>query len=127
MIKSKPTHTIFAAILSAALLSVATAPTFAADRIDTKQEFLDKIAERRISDPNENTWMVATKNGRLNGEYRGLKIRGKWRWGDGFWCRSARVGVVPIPSECQEITLANQKLILRRKNGTGSSHTYMIR
>lgn len=98
----------------------------AKDVIDTESEFLNKVAERKISVKSENTWLIAKQDGQIDGRFRGLKIRGKWNWSDGFWCRSARIGILPIPRECQQLSLADETLILQRFRGTGSSHTYQI-
>lgn len=98
----------------------------AADIIDSKSEFLQKIAGKKIADPKLNTWMVAQPNGQINGKFKGLNIKGKWAWNDKYWCRTGRIGLIPLPRECQQITLTGNKLILQRKKGTGTSHTYQL-
>lgn len=115
------------------LVCLGAAPYFAQskelmarDIIDTKVEFLTKVAGKRISVPTEKTWLIAKANGQIDGRFRGIKIRGNWNWNNGYWCRSARIGILPIPRECQQISLADEMLILQRFKGTGSSHTYQI-
>lgn len=115
--------------LSASLFMVLTTSIIgvqAKDMIDTRSEFIQKVAGKKIADPKINTWMIAQANGQISGEYKGLNIKGKWNWNGKFWCRSARIGLFSLSLECQQITLAGDTLILKRKKGTGSSHTYQL-
>lgn len=98
----------------------------AKDTIDSKSEFIEKVAGKRIADPKLNTWMVAQPNGQIKGKFKGINIKGKWNWNGKYWCRSARIGLISLSLECQQITLAGSTLILQRKKGTGSSHTYQL-
>lgn len=107
-------------------LVASTSGIQAKDIIDNKSEFIQKIAGKRISDPKANTWMVAQPNGQIKGKFKGISISGKWNWNGKFWCRSARIGLISLSKECQQITLANKTLVLTRRKGTGSSHTYQL-
>lgn len=100
--------------------------TYAKDKIETKRDFIQKIVGKRIADPKLNTWMVAKANGQISGQFKGINIKGKWHWNDKYWCRSARIGIIFLSLECQQITLVGNTLILKRKKGTGSSHTYQL-
>lgn len=98
----------------------------AKDTIDSKSEFIQKVAGKKIADPKLNTWMIAQPDGIISGKFKGINIKGKWNWNGKYWCRSARIGLFSLSQECQQITLAGNTLILKRKKGTGSSHTYQL-
>lgn len=108
------------------ILAVTVTSTHAKDTIDSKSEFIRKIAGKKIEDPKLNTWMIARPNGQIDGKFKGINIKGKWNWNGKFWCRSARIGLFSLSLECQRITIAGNTLILKRKRGTGSSHTYQL-
>lgn len=108
------------------ILTISIGGIQAKDAIDSKSEFIQKVAGKKIADPKLNTWMIARPNGKIEGKFKGINIKGKWSWSGEYWCRSARIGLFSLSLECQEITLAGNTLILKRKKGTGSSHTYQL-
>lgn len=108
------------------ILTAAVTSAQARDIIDSKSEFIQKVAGKKIENPKLNTWMIAQPNGQIDGKFKGINIKGKWNWSGKFWCRSARIGLFSLSLECQQITLAGNTLILKRKKGTGSTHTYQL-
>lgn len=96
------------------------------DLIDNKNEFIQKVVGKKVAQ-NDNTWLRMASNGKIDGRVKGIKVTGKWYWQGKYWCRTARIGIIPVPRECQQITLlGGNRLELQRYKGTGSKHNYTM-
>jgi hypothetical protein len=99
---------------------------FSKDIIDNKSEFLQKVVGKKVAQ-SSNTWLRMASNGQIDGRVKGIKVSGMWYWQGNYWCRTARIGIIPVPRECQQITLlGGNKLELQRYKGTGSKHNYTM-
>lgn len=115
--------TITASILA---VLVSSSIAFANDTIDNKREFIEKVVGKKVAQ-GSSTWLLPRSDGKLDGRVKGIKVTGDWYWQGSFWCRTARIGILPVPRECQKITLlGDNKLELHRHKGTGSRHIYTV-
>lgn len=118
----KTAISVIALTLSVSLPNVAHSK----DLIDNKNEFLQKVVGKKVAQ-SESTWLRMAPNGNIEGRVKGIKVSGKWYWQGNYWCRTARIGIIPVPRECQQITLlGGNKLELQRYKGTGSKHNYTM-
>lgn len=115
----------FIALTLTALLA-ASASVFANETIQNKSDFVEKVVGKKVADVKTGNWLLAKQDGKLEGRVKGFKVSGKWYWSGNYWCRTARIGIIPVPRECQQINVSGQTLILKRHEGTGSSHIYRI-
>lgn len=120
---------MFRSAISVAALSLMVGLTTTAhskDIIDNKDEFIQKVVGKKVAQ-SSNTWLRMAPNGKIDGRVKGIKVTGKWYWQGNYWCRTARIGIIPVPRECQQITLlGGNKLELQRYKGTGSKHNYTM-
>lgn len=116
-------------VISIAALSILVCLPTAAnanDLVDSKSEFIQKVVGKKVAQ-SDNTWLRMASNGKIDGRVKGIKVTGKWYWQGKYWCRTARIGIIPVPRECQQITLlGGNKLELQRYKGTGSKHNYTM-
>jgi hypothetical protein len=113
-------------IILSAIFAASLSSSWAGDVIKDKNEFIQKVVGKKVA-MSANTWLSPKRDGKLDGRVKGIKVHGNWYWQGDFWCRTARVGIIPIPRECQKITMLNNKsLELKRHKGTGTSHIYTV-
>lgn len=92
-------------------------------RITTEDEFMATAAGRTIS--NDLATISITRNGRIRGISDGVEIAGRWRWEDGFWCRTI-TEPVQTPEDCQVWEITNRTLIITRDKGRGERIVYPL-
>ncbi len=119
-------HKVGFLIFVFAILNSSSGNVQARDVVESKAEFIQKVAGKKITDAKLNTWMIAQPNGQIRGKFKGINIKGRWDWNGKYWCRSARIGLLSLPNECQQIALNGKTLILKRKKGNGTTHSYQL-
>lgn len=86
-------------------------------QIQSKTKFIEKVVGRSMT--HENGHFVVNKNGTWAGLFSGLSLAGKWKWKNGFWCRT--VDNSKIKPDCQLWQNNGSKLLLIRNKGRGKA------
>lgn len=108
--------TLSAVTLSASLLA---APVLAGDfkRITTEAEYMQKIVGKKLVTGKD--FVKIEKNGKMKGKFGGAKLVGAWKWQQGYWCRTIRLGGKDRGSDCQVVMVSDTQMYSIRKQGKG--------
>ncbi len=70
-------------------------------------------------------FFVISDEGTIEGTWYGKELRGKWRWDEGYFCRTLSAPR-PAAEDCQEWSLGDGKVRLLRSRGAGDSTVYLL-
>lgn len=120
-------------MLCAALVVSSAAARAAEDTVDDQfkvvsdyDAFESAFIGPKISDPaNHENFFVIKGDGSIEGTWHGAALAGRWRWEDGYFCRSLSAPRA-APEDCQEWSVAGDRARLARERGAGESTDYVI-
>lgn len=92
------------------------------ERIHTKEQYLEKAAGKFFGE--DGGMSVATKDGKIMGNFEGRILSGTWEWKDGFFCRTSTLGELDLGSDCILIEVTDHKMRLTLEKGTGPQVVY---
>lgn len=116
----------------AAIALVVNGTPALSERITNKNEFVEKVAGKRLTLRNRPTsvpkgWMTIEADGRISGQTPNLGvITGSWKWTDGLYCRNVIANAVALPSDCMTVSVRGKQAIFTRHLGNGLSTTWTI-
>jgi hypothetical protein len=114
---------LLALSIAVALPTVAVAESW--KRIKSEEQFRALAVDRKVA--NENGWVLSKSNGDMTGNINGQgKLKGKWAWGNGFFCRNAIVGKNDLGQNCQTVHVAGNKIRFTRDQGKGQQSVWEI-
>ena len=118
-------NTFVAAGLAVALMA---APALADNfkRITTEAEFIEKVANKKVTWDNGQGKVDARGNtsGRLAD---GTKYRGKWKFIKGFYCSNLVINKKELGTNCQVAEIDGNKLRLTRDQGKGKRTVFTLK
>ncbi|MBL1406372.1 MAG: hypothetical protein COC00_010350 [Rhizobiales bacterium] len=86
-------------------------------QIQSKTKFIEEVVGRSMT--HENGHFVVNKNGTWAGLFSGQSLAGKWKWKNGFWCRTIENS--NIKPDCQLWQSNGSELLLIRNKGKGKA------
>lgn len=112
-----------AVILALSMPNLALAENW--KRVKSEADFRAIAVDRKST--NENGWVTSKSNGTMTGNIKGQgKLRGKWAWGNGFFCRNVVVGKNDLGQNCQTVHVSGNKIRFTRDQGKGQVSVWTI-
>ena len=111
-------------LLAAALLALTVAPALA-ERITSRDDFVQAVDQRRLT--TLGVALVVTPGGRIGGSAFGSDVTGDWTWDKGWFCRTLAWGSRSWPRNCQLVERTGDALRFTSDKGTGDTATLRIR
>lgn len=112
-------------ILACLLLAPGLAQAETWTRIKSEAKFRSEVVNRKSV--NQNGWVTVKPGGRVVGHIKGQgKIRGKWAWGNGLFCRNITIGKNALGQNCQTEHIAGSKLRYTRDQGKGQASVWIM-
>ena len=107
----------------AALIAVSVAGSAVAGdlkRIESAAAFQAQVVGKYFGDASAR--MIVTADGRISGKTaKGQKIIGRWVWGNGFFCRTVKVGSTDLGNNCQIVKASAEAVTFTRDQGRGDT------
>ena len=112
---------------AAAIILALTSPALAISgkKLNTIDEFQSRVVGKILT--SSDGFVTVRKNGSIGGEVQGKKLKGKWNWQEGYFCRSLVWGGKNMGSACQEIRVNGKSVHFIRDQGKGSATSYTIK
>jgi hypothetical protein len=96
-----------------------------AEKISTKQAFLEKVAGRKHV--NGSAWVIVSADGTVEGVGpKGGPISGDWSWEGDFYCRTIVFDGEPMLKDYQAVSLDGNTVTYTRDKGTGVSLSWTL-
>ncbi|MEW2918630.1 hypothetical protein AB1A64_16320 [Ruegeria sp. ANG10] len=96
-----------------------------AEEIESKTKFLELVADKKLTQGQ--TWVKILKDGVVEGKGpEAGKIRGTWEWKGKFYCRDIVIDDVPLPHDCQAVSIKGDSVTFAHKDGSGISVSWTI-
>ena len=116
-------------LLKTALIVTLAIPTLASaeswKRIKSEADFRAMAVDRKST--NQNGWVTVKSNGSMTGNIKGQgKLQGRWAWGNGFFCRNAKVGKTDLGQNCQVVHVSGNQIRFTRDQGKGQASVWTM-
>lgn len=113
------------ALLSVVLLTacVDTVLPVTRGRIMTEDQFRATAAGKTLT--GGDTSIAIRRNGTFVGVTAGTQMEGRWRFQDGFWCRSYSKPE-GRPDTCEIWAIENRTLVITANQGAGPTYIYAL-
>ncbi|SIS84875.1 hypothetical protein SAMN05421759_104278 [Roseivivax lentus] len=108
-----------------AAMIVPAAGHASAERIGSKQEFVELVQGKRLTRPLVD--LQVAPNGAISGTGAAWDVTGNWTWQDGFFCRDLEWGGDPLGYNCQLVTRDGNRVIFTSDRGQGRSAGFTLR
>ncbi len=96
-----------------------------ADEIDNKEKFSELVVGKKLVQ--ENTWVRILKDGVVEGQGpKAGDISGSWEWKGKYYCRDLVIDDVPLPHDCQAVSIEGDTVTFTHKDGSGISVSWKI-
>lgn len=93
--------------------------------ITTKQQFLDKVVERKLLQGD--SWVVIHENGTVEGQGpKGGKVSGNWDWEGNYYKRLIVFDDETLPEDFQAVFIADDTVTFTHDKGQGESVSWTI-
>ena len=107
-------HTLLAGLVLAATPTLATA----FERVADRAAFLSLVEGRSLVGARGVSLNVA-RDGTISGRGFGLRVRGGWRWADGYFCRTLETALRDFPEDCQTVAIQGDVVRFTAERGRG--------
>lgn len=114
-------------ILTTCLIAAITLTGTAAGADDIKKEkqFLKEVSARKLT--MGHSWVKISPLGSISGQGpKGGKITGEWVWNKKYYCRSMVIGGVPLPQDCQAVSVRGNVVTFTHDKGRGVPVSWII-
>ncbi|MCP4319380.1 MAG: hypothetical protein GY789_26180 [Hyphomicrobiales bacterium] len=96
-----------------------------AKEITTEKQFLEQIAGRNLAETD--SWVIISPDGTVSGKGpNNGKIVGKWIWEGRYYCRDIVIDGVPLPRDCQTVSIKGDTVAFTHNKGDGISIVWAI-
>ncbi|WP_170334342.1 hypothetical protein [Ruegeria arenilitoris] len=96
-----------------------------AEEIESKHKFMELVVGKKLVQGQ--AWVKILKNGVVEGKGpEGGSISGSWEWKGTHYCRDLVIDGVPLPHDCQVVSLADDSVTFTHKDGSGISVSWTI-
>jgi len=95
-------------------------------RINTFEEYLDLVADRRQDRADSDDFTYSNSNSTITGMIGGDQLNGTWYWENGFFCRDGSFGDTVLDLDCQIVEISGNTLRGTRNQGNGDSVTVVL-
>lgn len=96
-----------------------------AEEIESKNKFLELVADKKLTQGE--TWVKILKDGVVEGKGpEAGKISGTWEWKGKYYCRDIVIDDVPLPHDCQAVSITGDSVTFAHKDGSGISVSWTI-
>ena len=93
-------------------------------RITDLETLQREVVGRPMANINDSERFTIEPGGRLSGFIDNAKVRGKWEFRDGYFCRSFRVDIRFIEDGCNVISFDENGITMIRAEGQGTRVKY---
>lgn len=99
-------------------------PACAEQPVSSQSEFLSLVSGKTLTRPLVRLEVKPT--GQIEG--RGLRwdVSGTWTWRDGYFCRDLFWGGDPLGYNCQQVTVADDRIRFTSDRGAGMSAAFRL-
>lgn len=93
-------------------------PAAAFERVTSRDAFLSVVEGKRLIGA-RGVVLAVGRNGTIAGRGFGLRVRGGWRWADGFFCRTLDTALRDFPEDCQLVQVQGDVVRFTAQRGRG--------
>ena len=94
-------------------------------QITNQKQFLEKVADRKLVQGS--SWVIISATGSVNGEGPDeVPISGNWTWNETYYCRDISIDSVPLPHDCQTVTLDGNIVSFIHDKGRGITLSWVL-
>lgn len=112
-----------ASLIAAALVAApVAAPATTDERITSRSEFVDRVANRKLS--RLGVGVRVTPGGRIEGSAWGTAVTGTWDWRGNRFCREMQWGDRSWDDSCQAVIIREDRVYFQPSSGS-SVYLYM--
>lgn len=111
----------------ACFAGLAMSPAMAASfkRIKSAEDFNSKVVGQKLT--SEAGFFIIEASGKISGELNKHKAVGAWKWNQGFWCRTIKIGARDLGSNCQTIEVTQDQVKFTRDQGKGDETIFNLK
>ncbi|MCV2880595.1 hypothetical protein [Actibacterium sp. XHP0104] len=113
------------ALALAALLPVAAMAADKFTRIASEAGFRQAAVGKYLWSGNNHIFL--RENGRIAGQWDGIKLKGAWEWREGYLCRSLIIPATNTDCQLWMVNGRHTQFYVTRDQGRGGSFTYTVR
>ncbi|MEX0348784.1 MAG: hypothetical protein AB3N15_05110 [Paracoccaceae bacterium] len=114
-----------ALILTAFSLFSLSASAASAAEIRKKKQFIEEVAARKLV--MGHSWVTIAPLGSVTGQGpKGGEITGNWRWDKRYYCRDITIDGVPLPPDCQSVSIRGNVVTFTHDKGKGVPVSWII-
>lgn len=96
-----------------------------AEDIESKTKFLEMVVGKKLVQ--DTTWVRILKDGMVEGKGpEAGDISGSWEWDGKYYCRDIVIDDVPLPRDCQAVSIIGDTVTFTHKDGSGISVSWKI-
>ncbi|MCE0506051.1 MULTISPECIES: dihydrodipicolinate reductase [unclassified Roseivivax] len=112
-------------LIPSLILALMLPAAAAAERVDTRAEFLSAVEGKRLVRPLVNLQVLS--NGGIAGNGAAWDVTGNWTWQDGFFCRDLNWGGDDLGYNCQLVELDANRITFTADRGAGRSEGFTLK
>jgi hypothetical protein len=120
-----PMRTHFLVLVLALSAAVATTPVAALEPVMDGDSFTRLVTGRELT--RTGIRLQVLPGGRIIGRGLGYQVTGKWRWQNGFFCRSLDWGGSDLGHDCQSVLADDRRVRFVADEGTGEHADFRLR
>ena len=112
-------------VIAAFAFAVATPAVAEFTKVSSAEEFKNIVSGKTLT--RSLVKVKVSPNGSISGRGATWDLSGKWRWKNGYFCRSLEWGGDDLSYNCQEVKASGQKIRFISDQGSGDSADFSLR